>query len=112
MCNINIPTFPEIEKMNIDSENEKKKAILKVKEESTKGNEVFEYIKENGFLIESITWGSCSHKFNKIGSFVEVSNLLDRLDFEEYFMFKVEYFQYTYPSKGERKKIKMFKTFN
>ncbi len=112
MCNINIPTFSEIEKMNIDSENEKKKAILKVKEESTKGNEVFEYIKENGFLIESISWGSNTHLFNKIGSFVEVKIFFDRIDFEQYFMFKVEYFQYIYPSKGERKKIKMFKTFN
>jgi len=112
MCNINIPTFPEIEKINIDFEKEKKKTILKVKEQSIKGKEVFEDIEENGFFIESISFGSFSHRFNKIGSFVEVPSLVDRLDFEEYFMFKVEFFQYTYPSKGERKKIKMFKTFN
>ncbi len=111
-CNYNIPTFSEIEKRNIDFENEMKNAILKVKEESIKGKEVFEDIEENGFFIESISLGSCSHQFNKIGSFVEVSSLVDRLDFEEYFMFKVEYFKYIYPSRGEREKIKMFKTFN
>jgi len=111
-CNYNIPTFSEIEKRNIDFENEMKNAIIQVKKESIKGVEVFEEIEENGFLIESISFGSCSHKFNKIGSFVKISSLVDRLDFEEYFMFKVEYFKYIYPSKGEREKIKMFKTFN
>ena len=112
MCNINIPTFSEIEKRNIDFENEMKNAILKVKEESIKGKEVFEDIEESSFLIESISWGSNTHLFNKIGSFVEVKSFFDRIDFEQYFMFKVEYFQYIYPSKGEREKIKMFKTFN
>jgi len=111
-CNYNIPTFSEIEKSNIDFENEMKKAIIQVKKESIKGVEVFEDIEENGFLIESINWGSNTHLFNKIGSFVEVKSFFDRLDFEGYFMFKVEYFQYIYPSKGEREKIKMFKTFN
>ena len=112
MCNINIPTFSEIEKRNIDFENEMKNAILKVKEESIKGKEVFEDIEESSFLIESISWGSNTHLFNKIGSFVEVKSFFDRIDFEQYFMFKAEYFQYIYPSKGEREKIKMFKTFN
>ena len=112
MCNINIPTFSEIEKRNIDFENEMKNAILKVKEESIKGKEVFEDIEESSFLSESISWGSNTHLFNKIGSFVEVKSFFDRIDFEQYFMFKAEYFQYIYPSKGEREKIKMFKTFN
>ena len=47
-----------------------KKAIIQVKKESIKGVEVFEDIEENGFLIESINWGSNTHLFNKIGSFL------------------------------------------